>query len=358
MRILILWADDRSFNLGVRALAEGTEALARQVWPDAEFSFLTWGRRDAPMPAGDPKALLRELVTRRRGMVAWLAGFDLVLDTRAGDSFADIYGVGRHAAMTLLAELVRRSRTVMVMCPQTIGPFTTRLGRLLARRSMSSARLVMARDSTSAERAGRLNRRAHVVTTDVVFAIAAPPRRVTRDVLLNISGLLWHPSPHVDHETYRRVVRELYARLRASGRQVSLLAHVLESDYADNDEQAIRAFVRDLDEEPEVIIPSSLADVRRVVASANLVIGSRMHACLNALSVGTPAVALAYSRKFEPLLRDIGWTATVNLRGTGDPVSEVMAMVMTEAVAERAAATADRAHALIVLAQDALREVA
>ncbi len=110
--------------------------------------------------------------------------------------------------------------------------------------------------------------------------------------------------------------------------------------------------------EPEVIIPSSLADVRRTVASANLVIGSRMHACLNALSVGTPAVALAYSRKFEPLLRDIGWTATVNLRGTGDPVEEVMAMVASEAVAERASATADRAHALLALAQDALRKVA
>ena len=43
-------------------------------------------------------------------------------------------------------------------------------------------------------------------------------------------------------------------------------------------------------------------------------IGSRMHACLNALSVGTPAIPLAYSRKFAPLLGDLGWAHVVDLR--------------------------------------------
>ena len=50
-----------------------------------------------------------------------------------------------------------------------------------------------------------------------------------------------------------------------------------------------------------------------------------MHACLNSLSVGTPAIPLAYSRKFAPLLADSGWTRCVDLRNSADPVGDVLA---------------------------------
>jgi colanic acid/amylovoran biosynthesis protein len=43
-----------------------------------------------------------------------------------------------------------------------------------------------------------------------------------------------------------------------------------------------------------------------------------MHACLNALSVGVPALPWAYSRKFKPLLDGLGWTASLDLRTEQD----------------------------------------
>ncbi|WP_180271978.1 hypothetical protein [Actinomyces ruminis] len=39
MRILILWASLDQPNLGVRALAVGTRAVAAQVYPDAEIQI-------------------------------------------------------------------------------------------------------------------------------------------------------------------------------------------------------------------------------------------------------------------------------------------------------------------------------
>ena len=72
------------------------------------------------------------------------------------------------------------------------------------------------------------------------------------------------------------------------------------------------------------VLPQSrldLEDARAAMKGANLVIGARMHACLNALSVGTPAIAMAYSRKFRPLLDSLGWAASVSLAdrpGAGD----------------------------------------
>src|SRR5699024_8479421 len=70
----------------------------------------------------------------------------------------------------------------------------------------------------------------------------------------------------------------------------------------------------------EVVVPADLDSVRETIAGARLLIGSRMHACLNALSVGTPAIPLAYSRKFAPLLDSVGWTTGFDLR-TDDPAT-------------------------------------
>ena len=355
MRALVLWADDHSTNLGVRALAAGTAALVQRAYPGAELTFLSYGSGVAPVRVGDPKVLAKEMVTGGGGLRGWLRGYDLVLDTRAGDSFADIYGLNRLYAQSLLAEAVHRTKVPLVMSPQTIGPFAGRRARLIARRTLHTATLVMARDQVSAEHSRALGRPVDHLTTDVVFALPAPERVVTRDVMFNVSGLLWDQNPHVDHLAYRRTVTELYGRLIAAGRRVTLLAHVLDSTVADNDVPAIGEFAAGLDVEPEVLVPTSLPDVREMVASATVVIGSRMHACLNALSVGTPAVALAYSRKFAPLLADIGWTRSIDLRTADDAVSEVMAALASDTLDAECAATLTQARGTITGAEEQLR---
>ncbi|WP_375433328.1 polysaccharide pyruvyl transferase family protein [uncultured Friedmanniella sp.] len=358
MRALVLWADDTSPNLGVQALAAGSAALVQRAYPGAELSFLSYGRGEAPVKVGDPRALGKEMVTGRAGLKGWLRGFDLVVDTRAGDSFADIYGLNRLYAMSLLAEAVHRSGTPLVMSPQTIGPFSGRRAKLIARRTLHTATLVMTRDRLSADHAKTLGRPVDHLTTDVVFAIEAPDRVVTRDVLLNVSGLLWTPGPHVDSVAYRALVADLYARLVAAGRTVTLLAHVLDSDVADNDVPAIAEFAATLDHQPEVLVPTSLSDVRQMVASANVVIGSRMHACLNALSVGTPAIALAYSRKFAPLLEDIGWTRTIDLRTAPDVAGDVEAILATPTLEQECATALARARSTVAGAEERLRGLA
>lgn len=354
MRVLILWADDASPNLGVRALGRGTAALVLSVWPQAEIVFQNYGHRAPELPFGRIRSLAKERVTGRLGMQRWLAGFDLVVDTRSGDSFADIYGLHRLAVMTAVAELAQQAGVPVVLGPQTIGPFGSLAGRTLARTSLRHATLTMARDSTSAEASKRLGHPVSLLTTDVVFALPVPEVDHTRDVVLNISGLLWADNPHVDAARYRDTVTRLYGRLLAEGRRVTLLAHVLASPAADNDATAIARFARETAPGAEVILPSGLDEVRTVVASASVVIGSRMHACLNALSVGTPAVPLAYSRKFDALLRDLGWRHTVDLRHPDDAVPAVLAAVAQPELHREASAVAARAHALLAPAASAL----
>ncbi len=354
MKVLILWAQRSSTNLGVRALAEGTGALVHRVWPDAELVFQNWGDVSVPLPVGNVRSQVRERVTGRRGSVDWLRQFDLVVDTRSGDSFADIYGMWRLTIMSGVSDLVSRAGVPLVLGPQTIGPFDSRRGRRVASRTLRSAALVMARDTASARCAEELGRPVDVLTSDVVFAIDVPDREPTYDVLLNVSGLLWNPNRLVDHEMYRVTVRTVAEQLQAAGRRVTLLAHVLDSAYADNDVPAVQELAA-LTPGVDVAVPTDLDDVRRMVAGAEVVVGSRMHACLNALSCGTPAVPLAYSRKFESLLADLGWVDVVDLRTEPDAVGAVVAKALAPDLRARVAPVLANAHASLATAQDALR---
>lgn len=321
----MLWADDASPNLGIRALAAGSAALVRAAWPDAQVVHQNYGARSAPVRVGSLRDAARERVTGRGGLVPWLGSFDLIIDTRSGDSFSDIYGTNRLAVMTALADAVRRSGVPMVLGPQTIGPFRSRPGTWLARGSLRWADLVMARDHASAAEAARLGRPDVVRATDVVFALPRSEPTAHRDVLFNVSGLLWQEGPHVDAGEYRRTVLRCIRALVAAGRTVTLVPHVLDSPSRDNDVVILDDVVASLDAGAvEVVIPADLTDLRRIVAGGTITIGSRMHMCLNSLSSGTPAVPLAYSRKFAPLLADLGWQHSVDLTTDPDPARTLL----------------------------------
>ena len=345
LRILVLWTEETSPNLGVAVLARGSRDLLRRVHPEAEFVFANYGARPPQIPWGRPRSLLRERIQHRFGMLEYLRGFDLVWDTRSGDSFADIYGLDRHLTMSLVHEFAVQAGTPVAMAPQTVGPFTTRRGRAVGRRTLHRSTYVLARDPESAQEAEAQGRPADLVTADLVFAIDQPAPGRSRDVLFNVSGLLWRENPHVDAAAYRRTVRETIARLRADGREVSLLAHVLDSPNPDNDVPVVRELSAENDGQLEVVVPTGLDDVRSTIAGANVLIGSRMHACLNALSVGVPAVPLAYSRKFAPLLHSVGWEIGFDLR-TDEPATLpgriAAAVASTDAAAARDAAARGR----------------
>lgn len=354
MRVLVLWAHQDSANLGLRVLAEGTAALVKRVWPACEIHFQDYGKGTAPMPISSPKSLAKEWVTGNHGLKKWLQGFDLAIDTRSGDSFADLYGLERLFGMGMVAELVRRAGVPLVLGPQTIGPFVSTAGRVLGRHSLKTANAVMARDPASAAQAENLGRSVDAQSTDVVFALPQPVRTAERDVILNISGLLWSPGPHVDADHYRKTVTALYQELLRTGRSVSLLAHVLNSPVADNDVPAIREFAAARAPGVEVLIPTSLTHVRELLASGNTVIGSRMHACLNALSTGTPAVPLAYSRKFAPLFGNLGWNHTIDLRSHPDPVAAALEACTASSLGQQVDSVLAKAEDLLAVAQRSL----
>lgn len=94
-RVLVLWANDSSSNLGVRVLSDGAEALIRRAWGvDTLVDFQSF----EPGPLGTQlsgKVVLKGLLTGSRTLRSRIAQYDAVVDTGAGDSFTDIYGPKR-----------------------------------------------------------------------------------------------------------------------------------------------------------------------------------------------------------------------------------------------------------------------
>lgn len=323
-RTLILWADATSPNLGVRVLAEGSRTLAQRALDPYQILLQDFDGRETGARLGG-KGLLLDALGHDRSPSALLRGAELVLDTGAGDSFTDIYGVKRLTIMAAVQARVIKAGKPLVFMPQTIGPFESSYGRKLARWILGRTTSLMVRDTVSAEVAADLGRTPDLLTSDLVFALPQYDAKTKHDVLVNVSGLLWSPNPHVNHLVYRDAVVGLVRSLAESGREVTLLAHVVEGAVGDNDSVAVAAArdaVKDLS--VQTVQPIDLTDARKIIASANLLVGARMHACLNALSQGIPAIPWAYSRKFAPLLENIDWEATVDLRHDDDIVGKTL----------------------------------
>ncbi|WP_424466756.1 polysaccharide pyruvyl transferase family protein [Pseudoclavibacter helvolus] len=360
LRVLLLRADPTSPNLGVRVLAEGMTALSRRAWgADTVVHVQNYDGGDTGV-SFNKAAVVRDALRLGRGPIgATFRRYDVVADVGGGDSFTDIYGLRRLGLLLYTQAASQRAGVPTILAPQTIGPFTRWIPRTLAARSMKRMALVLARDNASEQEAAQLGRPADLSATDVVFALPVPAVARTRDVVVNPSGLLWRDNHHVDASKYRDSVRGLVARLLADGRAVSLMPHVLDSASADNDWPVVTELASEF---PDAVVerPTSIADVRDIAASANLLIGARMHACLNAISVGTPALPWAYSRKFAPLLGDIGWDHVVDLRTEADPVSatyEILERVGDPSLKNEAGAVRARAEARLEEVVRALRGV-
>ncbi|MBM7241660.1 glycosyltransferase [Rhodococcus fascians] len=322
MKVLILWADEKSANLGVRVLAEGSAELVRGAYADSLVTFQDFSTGDSGINIGR-KNVVKDIFSRKGPIKSFLAGFDLVVDTGAGDSFTDIYGLERLMVIVYTRYRAFRLGVPVVLGPQTIGPFNTWFGRLVAVVSMKMVRAVITRDSVSDNYAKKYFKGPKFKSSDVVFGLEAETDTSCSDILVNVSGLLWHTNDHTRSSMYRAQIRELIDQLLQLGRGVTLMAHVLESGKVDNDVSAIRDLMCEYKDDGRVtsVVPVDLQHARRVIAGSNLVIATRMHACLNALSQGVPALAWAYSRKFEPLMMDLGWPYVINLSDEAHPAA-------------------------------------
>ena len=284
-----------------------------------------------------PVSAIRRIIANSIPVLKVLSEADSVSDIRGGDSFSDIYGILRmlhRSVLVYVAYLLGKRYTLL---PQTYGPFRKTLAKIVARKTFQNADRIYARDRRSVETIHELNKTVDVgVCPDVTFLLKgekpsrygfAPPLGKIKDSVLvgvNVSGLLFQGGytrknmfklredfgsvalgvsrlfldqfencellflPHTNVERNRVeddrfACGEVWNRLNHEEKK---RAHVLDGEYTES-------------------------EVRWLIGMCDFFVGSRMHACIAALSQGIPTCGLAYSDKFAGVFETVGMESTV-----------------------------------------------
>jgi len=280
---------------------------------------------------------------------------DLVASIAGGDSFSDIYGLERFFYVTLPQLLALAMGKQLVLLPQTLGPFCGWLARAVARYILRRAVLVYSRDYAgltemrdfrkSNSDSGKLR-----FCYDVGFVVEAhrpetmdldglPERdRVAPVIGLNVSGLLYMGGYTQNNQfqlrtDYRLLVDRLISYLiNEKQAMVLLVPHVFgEGENSESDSAVCEKLCRELkpkygDKLHVVRGRYDQSEIKWIIGQCDFFLGSRMHACIAAISQCIPTVPIAYSKKFIGVMETVGMDPYVADPRTMD-AEEILAVV-------------------------------
>jgi colanic acid/amylovoran biosynthesis protein len=329
----LLWHSFRDANLGVGALTLSHLALLKAAASAANrpISIRVFGWK-GPMwyPPSDievdevlvdmPTDLLPETPLWRS-----IADCDVVLDIGTGDVFSDIYRTSFFFTIVCSRIAVLAQHKPLVLAPQTVGPFKDPFLLTLAAQLVRRCARTFTRDSESRS----LLQQAGVVegveeTIDVAFSLPFdPPSRAPGQGIrlgLNVSGLLYQNAStnefsfgvKVDYPSLiKGIIQSLRQRLDVS---IVLVPHVLgdgSNPYVDD----VWICKQLADEFGLQIAPpfKSPIEAKSYISGLDLLVGSRMHATIAAISSGVPVIPLAYSRKFSGVFAAVGYPLVCDL---------------------------------------------
>jgi colanic acid/amylovoran biosynthesis protein len=288
-----------------------------------------------------PSRRIRRWLIDRNLALRSIEQIDLAAAISGGDSFSDIYGLGRLLYVSLPQILVLLLNKKLVLLPQTIGPFRGRLSKGIATYILRRADQVCSRDAAGlqvvADLIGRdATDRKCRFCYDLGFVLdPIPPdhlsvvglSRTTQSAIplvgLNVSGLLALGGYSrknmfglkIDYEKLiHRLIHHMIAR---NGVDVLLIPHVFGSDVkSESDEVICERVWHQLREKYEGRLGITRgsynpSEIKYVIGQCDFVIGSRMHACIAAVSQCVPTACIAYSQKFIGVMEAVGVQASV-----------------------------------------------
>jgi len=261
---------------------------------------------------------------------------DIAVAASGGDSFSDIYGLSRFFYIALPQLLVTGLGIRLVFLPQTIGPFKGGLSREVATYLMRRAERIYSRDIEGVSEAKSVldlkdNDSKVRFCYDMGFVVEPHrPNTIesigikenglalgTRPLIgLNVSGLLLLGgyskqnmfNLRVDYQTLiDEIIKYLIEENQAN---ILLVPHVFGIQEESDSFAVVATYERLKDRYPDrLFCVRGLYDqneIKGIIGRCDFFIGSRMHACIGALSQSIPAIGISYSRKFSGVFESIG----------------------------------------------------
>ncbi len=366
--IILIGASFSTGNLGVNALAWSSIKIIRDKWLNADISFLGFGRkmfvsnifiegRNEQLPSYPVRfspnifvadhfvllfiavlfcrlfPFLKKYLISRSSTLGVILRCDMFCDITGGDSFSDIYGIRRFLRGYLLKRMCQMTNKPFILLPQTYGPFSSAIARRLARTILEKSAIIYSRDQEGTRIVEKMIGASRKIRLcpDVAFimetrspdtTLTLELERIKKDghqiVGFNISGLLYNGGYSRDNMfgltcDYHELVGYIMRFFTQRNNYVLLVPHVLPSSgfLVEDDliaaKEAMKNFPREVQDKTIVMERGyDHNETKYIIGFCDFFLGSRMHATIAAISQGIPAVALAYSRKFEGVFEMAG----------------------------------------------------
>lgn len=344
IKIGLLWHSANCGNLGVGALTIANMAIVRGVAEELgltpRFTILQV-RDDGPVQLQPDEA--RSFIIDTRSLLnpgayfATVKAQDCVLDIGGGDSFTDIYADRRYAFIWLTKALTILAGTPLMLCPQTIGPFSRQPHTAMAKWAMRHSAAVIARDHASLAATQEMAPKTpRLLCADVAFGLPYDDQSRLRNgakvrVGFNVSGLMFNQATSGANKfgldvNYADLTRRLITDFLAKGAEVSLFSHVMATQPWDDDGATVDLLAREFPEAIRLPDFPGPCEAKTYISGLDFLVSGRMHSCIAAVSSGTPCVPIAYSRKFSGVfgLVDYPWLVDTAGKTTDDAYAYVM----------------------------------
>ncbi|MDD2808406.1 polysaccharide pyruvyl transferase family protein [Rhodoferax sp.] len=334
IRVGFFWQTLTSENLGVGALAQSQLSIARTAAERAGvriscIEFCPTGpnlklANELKCDIADPLSP-RKILLGKSKYITQIRGCDLALDIGAGDSFSDIYGMKHFFFLSLSKFIALLLGKPLILSPQTIGPFKSRIAVIASNYLIRNSNKVFARDGLSMAyliAAGHSTNTQEVI--DVAFRLPYEKKIASNSIAtkvgINVSGLLLNGGYTKNNQfgltvDYPVLIDRLIAYFQSlPNTEVHLVAHVIARTLPVEDDYA--AIIELGRKYPSAIIApefQSPSEAKSYISGLDFFTGARMHACIGAYSSGVAVVPMAYSRKFNGLFNSLGYTAIADL---------------------------------------------
>lgn len=301
-----------------------------------------------------PIRSIRNKLVRSNQWLKTLEDAHFIGEIRGGDSFSDIYGLRRFLLGIIPSIIVILMRKKLFLLPQTYGPFKSRIARIIAHFILLRSDQILARATESITLVRDLlgPRGKHKVPRlcpDVAFVLesALPEKPDIQPKLdrnssvpligLNISGLLYvggftHNNMFGLRVNYKEFVHVMLEWLMArTNAHVLLVPHVYGGNWERDEWLLCCRLLKSMDEQyadrlHTVVQEYDQSELKGIIGLCDFFIGSRMHACISALSQGIPTVGLAYSKKFRGVFECVGaGQFAIDMRQSG--AEEILAAI-------------------------------
>jgi polysaccharide pyruvyl transferase WcaK-like protein len=301
------------------ALCGGPERVQASYGIDATplFWYQKYENRVSGLTAGVLKAAGKGIDVART--ISWVRGHDAVIVPGAGalEATLPMRAWQFPFALFTLASSGKLFGTKVALVSVGADTISSRAMRWL---SNSTARLVSYRSyrdtySRDAMRQRGIDTAGDSVYPDLVFGVPTPPYDPGDPQLVGVGVMAYYGGPddrpQADqiHAAYVGKMTRFTGWLVDTGRDVRLFGGDSKFDVAVAEQIAaeVRSSRPDLDPPRITVEPlSSYQELLRRMAPVGLVVATRYHNVMGALKLCKPTIALGYSRKFLPLMGDMG----------------------------------------------------